>query len=222
MGRRIAAAAADDACAAIDGEAGVSLHQFRRAGIVDLRAVPLRHAGVRLGDQHGFWIGLAHGEDGDEEVGGADAAIGAVRQRLRRKALGEGGEGGRRDAHHRPPRRVEARRDGIGHADFCRAPRRGAHLFRRRHRLDPDDVCAAVAEALDLLGEDVDRLVFREGPKRREDVAGRPDRPCDDDRPGRGVGDRAGVLGRAPVEFAHALLGPVQGEAARDCRRNCW
>ena len=46
----VAAAAADDSRARIDREPRVIGHQLRRAGIVDMRAMPLRHAGVGLGD----------------------------------------------------------------------------------------------------------------------------------------------------------------------------
>ena len=86
MAGRVAAAAADDPRAAIDREAGVEFHQFRRAGIVDLGAVPVRHAGIGLGDQRRVRVGLAHRQDRDQQVGGADAAIGAEGERLRRRS----------------------------------------------------------------------------------------------------------------------------------------
>ena len=94
------------------------------------------------------------------------------------------------------------------------AARRGADLFRRRHGFDPGDVGAAFAQALDLLDEDLDRLVFAQRPERGEEVAGRSDRAGDDDRPPRAVGDRARVLGGEPIELARAGLEPVQHQAA--------
>ena len=88
MGRRVAAAAADDAGAAIDGEPGVGRHQLRRAGIMDMRAMPLRHAGVGLGDDGA--PGRARScEDRDQEIGGADAAIGAEGERRGLESLGQ-------------------------------------------------------------------------------------------------------------------------------------
>ena len=213
MGRLVAATAADDARAAIDREPGIGLHQLRRAGIVDFGAVPLRHAGVGLGDQRGVRIGGAHGEDRDEQIGRADAAVRAIGERLRIETLDERAERGRRDPHHRPAGGVEARGDRVRHADLRRGARRRANFLGGGHGLDPDDVRAALPQALDLLDEHVDRLVLAERPERGEDVAGRTDRSGDDDAPARRVGDRAGVLGGEPVELPRARLEPVQREA---------
>ena len=60
-----AAAAADDPRARVDREAGVDRHQFRRAGIMDMRAMPLRHAGVGLGDDDRVGRASRHAEHGD-------------------------------------------------------------------------------------------------------------------------------------------------------------
>ena len=94
-----------------------------------------------------------------------------------------------------------------------RGARRGPHFLRRRHGLDPGDVGAAFAQALDLLDEDLDRLVFGQRPERREQVARRPDRTRDDDRPPGAVGDRARDLGGEPVQLARPVLELVQHQA---------
>ena len=46
-----------------------------------MRAMPLRHAGVGLGDDIRVGAPRGHAEHGDEQVGGADAAIGAEGER---------------------------------------------------------------------------------------------------------------------------------------------
>ena len=142
-----------------------------------------RHAAIRLGDDDRVGPRRGHGEDRDEQVRGADAAIAADGERLvveRRRELDQRRRG---DAHHRLAGGVEARRQRERHADLRRRARRGAHLLERRHGLDPDDVGAALLQPLDLLDEDVDRLVLGERPERGQEVAGRPDRAGDDHRP---------------------------------------
>ena len=75
---------------------GIIGHQLRRAGIMDMRAMPLRHAGIGLGDDRRVRAALRHAEHRDQEIGGADAAIRAEGQRRdlearrtsRRKASG--------------------------------------------------------------------------------------------------------------------------------------
>ena len=153
-------------------------------------------------------------KDRRQEVGGADAAIGAVGDRRRVESLDKIAERGGRDAHHRAAGGVEAGGDRIGHAALARRERRRAHFLRRRHGLDPGDVRAAFAQALDLLDEDVDRLVFAQRSERSEEVAGRSDRSGDDDRPPGAVGDFARVLGGETVEFARSSLELVQHQAA--------
>ena len=63
----------------------------------------------------------------DEQVRGADPAIGAERERRRIERLDQRRKCGRGEAHHRLARGVEARGRGIGHGDARRprAPRRG-------------------------------------------------------------------------------------------------
>ena len=95
MLRRGAAAAADDARAGIDREADIVGHQLGRAGVVDVAAVDHRHAAIRLGDDDRVGPRLGHAEHRDEEVGGADAAIAADRERAAGKRGRELGERGR-------------------------------------------------------------------------------------------------------------------------------
>ena len=211
MGGRIAAAAADNARAAVCGQGGVCLHQLGRAGIVDLRPVPLRHAGVGLGDQRRAW---RHAKDRRQEVGGADAAIGAEGDRRRVERLDKIAERGGRLAHHRAAGGVEARGERAGHAALARRNRRRAHFLRRRHGLDPGDIRAAFAQALDLLDEDFDRLVFAQRSERSEQVAGRPDGSGDDDGALGLVGDFARDPGCKTVELAGPALELVQHQAA--------
>ena len=142
--------------------------------------------------------------------GGADAAIAADRERRVVERGGEIDESGRGDPHHGLAGGVEARRQGEGHADLRRRAGGGAHFLQRRHGLDPDDVGAALLQPLDLLDEDVDRLVLGERPERRQQVAGRPDRAGDDHRPPGGIGDRARVLGGEPGELPRLVLEIVQ------------
>ena len=219
---RGAAAAADDAGAGIAREADIVGHQLGRAGVVDVAAVDHRHAAVRLGDDDRVGARLGHAEHGDEQVGGADTAIAADGDRTAGKRGDELGERGRRDAHHGLARRVEARRGGEGHADLCGRLRGGADLLERRHGLDPDHVGAAFLQPLDLLDEDLDRLVLGERAERREQVAGRPDRARHHHRPPCCVGDGAGILRGEAVQFACAVLEAVQHQTGDDWRRRNW
>ena len=52
-----AATAPDDACTGIVDRAGITFHQFGRAGVADLAVDKFRNAAIALGDQH--TIGLA-------------------------------------------------------------------------------------------------------------------------------------------------------------------
>ena len=133
--------------------------------------MPLRHAGVGLGDQRRAW---RHSKDRRQEVGGADAAIGAVCEGRRVESLHKIAERRGRNAHHGAAGGVEARGDRIGHAALAGGDRRRAHFLRRGHGLDPGDVRAAFAQALDLLDEDFDRLVFAQRSERSKEVARRP------------------------------------------------
>ena len=142
---------------------------------------------------------VGHGEHRDEEVGGADAAIAADGERRDRR----GPTNSTSAAGAMPiivlPAVSKLAVSVNGMPTRSAAARRGAHLLQRRHGLDPDDVGAALLQPLDLLDEDVDRLVLGERPERRQEVAGRPDRAGDDHRPAGGIGDRACILGRKPA-----------------------
>ena len=176
--------------------------------------MPLRHARVGLGDQRRAGARFAHRENSGEKIRGADAAIRAVGDRRGIEGFDQSAEGGGRDAHHRAPGGVEARADRVRHSAFRGGQRRRADFLGRRHGLDPCDIGAAFLQALDLLDEHLDRLVFSEGSQRGEEVAGRSDGSGDDDRPAGGVRDLARVTGGQTVELAGAVLEPVQHEAA--------
>ena len=212
MGGRIAATAADDARAAIDGKRRVCLHQFRRAGIVNVGAMPFRHAGVGLGDERGARPVHAHGEDCDQEIRGADPAIRPIGDGAGIEGFDERAESGRRDAHHRAASRVETCGDREWHAGLRRRQRRGADFFRGGHGFDPGDVRAALAQALDLLDEDVARFVLAQWSERGDEVAGRPDRSGDDHAPPGPVGHFASDLGDEATEFARAFAETMQRE----------
>ena len=119
-----------------DGQSSVFLHQLRRAGIVDMRPMPLRHAGVGLGDQGRAW---PHRKDRRQEVGGADAAIRPVGDRRRIESFDKIAERGGRDPHHRAAGGVETGRDRIRHAALAppRAPPRAFPPARTWSRSRP-------------------------------------------------------------------------------------
>ena len=91
---------------------------------------------------------------------------------------------------------------------------RGAISSGRRHRLDPDDVDAALLQALDLLDEHVDRLVLAHRPERREQIAGRPDRAGDDDPTAAPRRRPRGHSRPPPIEFARAPLEIVERQTS--------
>ena len=179
-----------------------------------MAAVDHGHAAIRLGDDDRVGARLGHAEHGDEQVRCADAAIAADGDRAAGKRRHELGKRTGRHAHHGLARRVEARRGGEGHADPRSRRGGGADLLERRHGLDPDDVDAAVLQALDLLDEDLDRLVLGQRAERCEEVAGRPDRAGNHHRPPGGIGDGAGVLRGEAVQLAGAILEIVQHQPA--------
>ena len=181
--------------------------------------MPLRHAGVRLGDERSARF---HPEDRRQEVGGADAAIRAVRDRRRVESLRQVAERRGRNAHHGAAGGVEARGDRVGHAALCRGDRRRAHFFRRRHGLDPGDVRPAFAQALDLLDEDVDRLVFAQWPERSQEVARRSDGSGDDDRSPGAVSDFARDLSGETIELSRPVSRACAASGAGGWPRKCW
>ena len=70
-------------------EADIVGHQLGRAGIVDLVADEIGHAAIALGDDDRLGPRRGHVEERREEVGGADAAIGADGERRSARAVGE-------------------------------------------------------------------------------------------------------------------------------------
>ena len=213
-GRR-AAAAADDARAGVDRQARVVGHQLRRAGIVDMRAMPLRDAGIGLGDDDRLRPRLASCASTETSESAAPTpqlapnASGAASKPSISSAKAAGA---------RPiivlPARVEARGHGIGHAERAGGARGGADFLGRRHGLDPDDVGAALLQPLDLFDENLDRLVLGERPERREQIAGRPDRAGDDDRPPGAIGGVARDFGGERDSVRASGLRAVQHQPA--------
>ena len=130
----------------------VARHQLGRARVVDLGAAELGDAAVALRHERGLGVVLGHGEERHEDVGRADAAVGA----------------GRDAAASSRPANTCVRSPGsmpiivrpavsnehvatYGMPTAMAALRGGAHLLGRRHRLDPRDVGAAGDQRLDLL-----------------------------------------------------------------------
>ena len=177
---------------------------------MDLRAAEFGDAAIALDDDRRIRLRRAHVEQRRQDVGSADAAIGADRDRLFDQAVGDVMHVLRRKAHHRAAGRVEGEGVGVGQADPDRGLGCGLRLVGRRHRLDPGDLRAAFLQALDLLGEGVDRLVIGHRAERHEQLAGRADRARDDHLAAGLVGDAARDLGGALVQLVHAILRIVQ------------
>ena len=116
----------------------------------------------------------------------------------------------RQQPHHGAAGGVEGAGIGVGQADADRRLGGGADFVRRRHRLDPGDFGAACLQALDLLGEGVDRLVIGHGAERHQQFAGRADRAGHDHLAAGLVGDGAGDLGGALVQRVDAILRMMQ------------
>ena len=79
--------------------------------------------------------------------------------------------------------------------------------------LDPQHVAAAIRQSLRLLGERRLAGLPAQGPDRGEDLAGRPHRARDQDRPAGVVGDRPGKARRGAVQGADLRLRAMQAEA---------
>ena len=116
---------------------------------------------------------------------------------------GEGDDLGGRRAHHRARAAVERERQHereIGRA--AHAVDGGSGLDLAEHRLEQEQVDAAVCERLGLLGIGVGRLVVRERAERLAQLAGGAERSGHEDV---GADGLARQLGRAAVELACAL-----------------
>ena len=111
---------------------------------------------------------------------------------------------------------------GVGQADADRGLGGGADLLRRRHRLDPADIGAAGLQALDLLGESLDRLVIGHGAERHEQFAGRADGAGDDHLAAGLVGNAARDLGGSLVELVAPDPARCAASAGGGCRRRNW
>ena len=116
-------------------------------------------------------------------------------------------------AHHRAPGRVERARGRVLQTGVQRAGRRGADLLRCRHRLDPGDVRAAVAQAAGQLLERFNGHIAGERAERLEQLAGRPDRTRDDHRPRRRIRHLAGDLRSTLGQLVDPILGAMQLQA---------
>ena len=154
--------------------------------------------------------GGRHVEQRGQDVGGADAAIGADRDRRLRQAVGNAVDVLGRKAHHRAAGRVEGDGVGVGHAGIDGGLGGGARLFRGRHGLDPGDLGAACLQAADLFAEGVDGVLIGQRAERDQQFAGRADGTGDDDLAAGLVGHRAGDFGGALVELMNAVLRMVQ------------
>ncbi len=210
-----AAAAADDAGAGIAGEAGIVGHDRRRAVIDRLQVgAQAGHAAIALGDDHGAGLSRpGQAQDRIQELGRADAAIGAERQRPPAAPPDDADRGLGRDAHHGPAGAVEGHGHDIRQARCFGAADRRRQLVLGEHGLDPGDIDAARLERCRLFREcrlGVRRLA---GAKRRQDLAGRPHRARDDHRPARPRRDRAGDLGGGAIDLGDPVAGIVEVEA---------
>ena len=212
---RSAAAAADDARAGVAYHLGVFRHQLRRAVIADVAFLVVRDAAIALGHDH--IAGLRGGRqlrDGDGKVGRADAAIGAVGQRLRVQLMHEGDEIGGRQAHHGPAVGVERTGGDDRQAGGRGALDGGGHFLLGGHGLDPQHVDPAFGQGAGLLGEGVGAVVDGEWTQRVIKLAGRAHGSGHDHLATlfllRLVGDAAGDAGGLAVDLAHPVLEIVQ------------
>ena len=156
----------------------------------------------------------AHLLDRDEQVGRADATVGADRDRWHRQFGEHLDQLGWPQAHHRATGGVERRRHGVRHADVDRRERGSPHLLRSRLRLDPGDVGTAGLEPLDLFRERRDRVVLRHRAERDEELAGRArsNRPPAPGDRRRAATSPAISAARLAISVA-AILGGVQLQA---------
>ncbi len=153
MVRGRSTAPADDARPGVDREGGIAAHQLGCTGVDDLGALEPWHPAVAFADRRRRRIDSGHLQQRRKDVRSPDPAVGAVRHRLDGQAAEDVAEMVRHQTHHRATGGVEraGRRIRDPHLDGRR--RGGAHLFRRRHRLDPGDVRATGDEPFDLLAE---------------------------------------------------------------------
>ena len=93
------------------------------------------------------------------------------------------------------------------------APGPWPQLFGRRHGLDPRDVGTARRQAVDLLGERLERFVVGERAERGEQLAGRPDRAGDDDCAGAASATSRASSAACSVELEDAIVRVVQLQA---------
>lgn len=149
----------------------------------------------------------------EEDIGGADAAIGADGEGTCADIAGNAVDVPRMQAHHRLAGRVErAGIDAKGRPTLVAASA-AARISSGEDMVSIQAISAAGLQALDLLGEGGDGIVIGHRAERHEQFARRADGAGDDHRARRLVGDRAGNLGCLPVEVEDAVLRMVQLQA---------
>ena len=193
MHRAGAAAAADDPRAAVAREPGIGRHHLRRAAVADLAVAVFGDAAIALGDQHVVRPG------GVRDRAGLPAAAPGPMPQLAPKATGRGGRRGEqghrrlgRHAHHGPAVGVEAHRATTGRpvvtAPWTAASTSSAADMVSIHSTStPPAARAWACSAKAAVG-----LVHGQGAQRHDQLAGRPDRAADHDRPAGLVGHLAG------------------------------
>ena len=209
MGRRRAAAAADDGAAGLEKAARPRGHVLGRAE-VDVAPV---HDGRRAGVRHRRELRRAH--DGGHPLQRVEhglRALAAVRAHERyaeslqlahrvlgRVAVDRVARLGEGQAHADRHRRVECARRG----------ERGLRLVERRHRLEEQQVDPALEQALDLLVVRRLRLIRRDVPDRGEGLADRSHGSRHERAAARRLTRDAGPLA---VDLAHVRLEAVRPE----------
>ena len=212
---RGAAAAADDRGAAIAGQNRIIGHQGRGAIVMDMPVVVFRDAGVALGDQRAFGARGGKAQHRAQQVGRADAAIGAEGQRRVGQLFHHLGHPGRGDAHHRAARGVKAHGAAPGHSGQLGGLSGGLVFLGRRDGFHPQHIGAALFQPLGLFVKHLDRHRIGQRAHRLHDLAGRPDGTRHHHRTTGGIGHLAAQFGGGAVQFAHPVLGAVQFQARR-------
>ena len=184
-------------------------HDLGRAAVDEVGAVPLGDAGVGLGHHEQVGVDGTHLGDGGFGVGEVVAAVGADGGHAERgEALRHVGAG---DPHHRAAGGVEAeRRDDRQVADGLGAEHGGLDLLERAHRLDPQEVGAALGEPLGLVGERLLGRVHGHRAHRLEQLTRRAHRTGDQNLAVRGVGGTTAVGGCGGVDLDDLLVEVVQ------------
>ena len=181
---------------------------------MNMTAVPLRNAGIGLGNYIQPGLRFGHSTDRGDEIARPYPAICPDSYRRRRQFSHKIGQCSGQNAHHGAACRVKACGDRIGNAHSNGSAGGGADFFQRGHGFNPCDIGTALFQSAHLLGENGHGLVFGQRAQRRKQIPRRANRARHNNGTTGLVGHVAGKACTGDIQLMHAPFGLMQHQAA--------